>query len=261
MGKQILLGLLWVGLYAVTGCTGPAVRSQSPETEQQEQPEVKLISDLARPYGLNYVKVEAIGLVTGLKGTGSDPPPSSQRAILLAEMQRRKVPHPGKVLASLDTSMVLVRGYLRPGIQKGDQFDLEVRVPSRSETTSLRGGYLLQSRLTELAVLGNQVHNGHLLGYGEGAVMVDPSPAGEAGGVHQTRGRILSGGVALRSRTMGLVLHEENRSIRISQQVGEAINKRFHTYIQGIKQGVAKPKTDEFIELTVHPRYKENVPR
>jgi hypothetical protein len=46
-----------------------------------------------------------------------------------------------------------------------------------------------------------------------------------------------------------------------SAQMGTAINRRFHSYEGGIKQGVAKPKTDEFIELKIHPSYKDNVER
>ncbi len=265
MGTKIGKTWSWIGIFSLlwssVGCTGPAIRSQSPETDQPEQPQVELIGSFARPYGMEYVKVEGISLVSGLKGTGSDPPPSSQRALLLAEMQRRKVPHPARVLASPDTALVLVRGYLRPGVQKGDRFDVDVSVPSRSETQSLRGGFLLEARMTEMAILGNQIHNGHLFALAEGAVLVDPSATGSDGRVHQTRGRVLSGGVALRSRSLGLIIHEEHRSIRASQQIGDSINRRFHTYVHGTKQGVATPKTDQFVDLIVHPRYEGNVNR
>ena len=63
----------------------------------------------------------------------------------------------------------MVRGVLRPGIQKGDHFDVEVRIPSQSDTTSLRGGRLLEVRLTEVAVLGGQVHQGGVAGAGRRA--------------------------------------------------------------------------------------------
>jgi hypothetical protein len=43
--------------------------------------------------------------------------------------------------------------------------------------------------------------------------------------------------------------------------MGDAINRRYHTFIRGMKQGVATPKTDEFIELEIHPRYKYNLTR
>ena len=76
-------------------------------------------------------------------------------------MQKRGVNNPNTLLASHNASMVSVAAVLRPGIQKGDHFNVEVRVTGRSETTSLRGGYLLETRLRELAILGDGViHNG-----------------------------------------------------------------------------------------------------
>src|SRR5690242_3013958 len=141
------------------GCSGPILRPQSPEAriDLPTMPDVKYVSTYTHPYGMNYVKVEAVSLVTGLNGTGSDPPPTPQRAALLDEMKRREVANPNEILASKNTSMVLVRAFLRPGIQEGDRFDVEVRTPTGSETTSLRNGWLLQSRLTEMAVLDQQI--------------------------------------------------------------------------------------------------------
>ncbi|MCA9249184.1 MAG: flagellar basal body P-ring protein FlgI [Planctomycetales bacterium] len=243
------------------GCTSPAIRSQSPELDPAEETASSLIGDLARPYGLDYIQVEAVSLATGLNGQGEDPPPTPQRAVVLGEMRRRDIPDPGRVLASLDTALVVVRGYLRPGIQKGDSFDVEVRVPSQSEAKSLRGGWLLEARMSELLPLGGQIHSGRLLALSQGPILVDPSNDDDLAGVHQTRGMVLGGGTALNSRTLGLVLYDEHHSVRSSQQIGRAINHRFHTYIRGDKQGVANPKTDEFIELIVHPRYKDDVAR
>jgi flagellar basal body P-ring protein FlgI len=224
-------------------------------------PDVKYVSEYARPYGMNMVKVEAVSLVTGLAGTGSDPPPTPQRAQLLGEMKRREVEDPNEVLASGNTSMVLVRAFLRPGIQKDDRFDVEVRVPSQSETTSLRDGWLLSTRLTELAVLGEQIREGQVLGIAEGPVLVDPSADPKTDQALATRGRILGGGIALKSRPLGLVIDHQRKSVRVSQEIANSINRRFHTFVTGRKQGVATPKTDEIIDLAIHPRYKDNVAR
>jgi hypothetical protein len=155
----------------------------------------------------------------------------------------------------------LVRAYLRPGIQQGDRFDVEVRVPSRSETTSLRGGWLLPARLTEMAVLGEQIRQGSVLGKAEGPVLVDPSADPKKDPALVTRGRVLGGGVAHKSRSLGLVVSRQHQSIRLSQQIAAAINKRFYVHVDGRKQGVAAPKTEEFIELAIHARYKDNVGR
>jgi flagellar basal body P-ring protein FlgI len=237
------------------------MRSQSPEETKPVEHETKLIGDLAVPFGLYPVRVEAVGLVSGLSGTGSDPAPSPQRSVLLSEMQTRGVTNPNAVLASGNTSLVLIQGVLRPGIQKGDTFDVELRVPGQNETTSLRGGYLLETRLREMAVLDSQVHEGKLLALAEGPVMVDPLADAKSDRVLACRGRILGGGTALKSRSLGLVLKPGNQNVLNSSRIANAVNKRFHTFQNGIKVGVAKAKTDEYIELTVHPRYKDNINR
>jgi flagellar basal body P-ring protein FlgI len=245
------------------GCSGPILRPQSPEAriDLPPMPDVKYVSAYTHPYGMNYVKVEAVSLVTGLSGTGSDPPPTPQRALLLDEMNRREVANPNEVLASPNTSMVLVRAFLRPGIQEGDRFDVEVRTPTGSETTSLRYGWLLATRLSEMAVLDQQVHEGHVLGRAEGPVLVDPSADPTKDQALATHGRILSGGVATKSRSLGLVVGQQHQSVRISQDIAHSINHRFFTFVDGRKQGVATPKTGEFIDIVLHPRYHDNTGR
>ena len=120
----------------VAGCTTSAVRLQSPEADEfvRIEESVKRVGDYTRPVGMQFLKVESVGLATGLHGTGSDPPPNSRRGTLISEMQQRGVSNPNLVLGSPATSLVLVRGYLPPGIRKGDRFDVEVRVSSKSET-------------------------------------------------------------------------------------------------------------------------------
>lgn len=247
---------------------GPIFRPQSPDaalTDAEVKPDppsqTQVVSAVAHPYGMNFVKVENVALVTGLAGTGEDPAPSPQRAALLAEMNRRGIEDPNEVLASPNTALVLVRAFLRPGLQKGETFDVEVRTPSRSDTTSLRGGMLLETRLSETAVLGGEVRYGHESAIAQGAILVDPTAAADKNSMQSTQGRVLSGGLAIKSRKIGLILDHDYQSIRLSQNVAKAINLRFHTYVDGRNTGVATPKTDEFIDLTMHPRYAENVGR
>lgn len=244
------------------GCSGLSMRSQSPEEPTIVQAEQrKLIGDVAVPFGMFPIRIEAIGLVTGLPGTGSDPPVSPERSKLLSEMQQRGVQNPNQVLASPTTDLVLVRGYLRPGIQKGDRFDLEVRVPTRSENTGLRGGWLMETRLTQMAAIGGELKTGAQAGMAQGPILVDPTVDAKNNKVLLSRGRVLGGAVSQISRPLGLALKPAHRNIGISALVGMAVNKRFHTFDKGIKVGVANPKTDQFVELKVHPRYKDNIER
>ncbi|HVA51520.1 MAG TPA: flagellar basal body P-ring protein FlgI [Pirellulales bacterium] len=255
-------GLATAGL-ATGGCALPPIlRSQSPEdSEDPVATSVKLISDYALAVGGYPLHIESIGLVTGLPGTGSDVPTSPQRAALLDEMEKRGVAYPNQVLASKETELVLVHAYLRPGIQKGDHFDVEMRVPTRSECTSLRGGWLMETRLRQFAEVKNQILEGKVLALAEGAVLVDPSAEGERDRLKLTRGRVLGGGVSAESRKLGLAIQPKHQHVLTSAQIGNAINQRFHSFDAGVKRGVAEPETDKYVELAVHPRYKDNVER
>ena len=243
-------------------------KSKEP-SDTPEEPHT--VGDLAIPFGMFPVKLEAVGLVSGLHGTGSDPEPSPQRAMLMAEMQRRGVENPNQLLATRNYSLVLVRGFLRPGIQKGDHFDVELRVKDRSETTSLRGGYLLETRLSDMAVIYGKVLDGKVRGIAQGPVLVDPSATEKVNSVQLGRGVVLGGGVARESRSVGLFLKgveetnmtpEQLRNAAVkSAQVANAINRRFSTHKHGIKEGVAKAIRGNYVDLVVDPAYKDNLTR
>lgn len=245
------------------GCAGPAIRSQSPEVEAllSLDANTKLVSDYASAWGADVQRIERVALVTGLAGTGGDPPPNSRRQSLMADMQARGVVEPNKLLASRTTSLVWVHAYLPPGIRKGDRFDVAVEVPSDCDTTSLAGGWLMETRLSEMAVLGSRVRDGHVLGIAEGALLVDPVSQGTLDSKSKLRAIVPGGGVSLTSRPIGLVLMPEHRSIALSKRIGDAINSRFHAVIKGSKRGVATPKTDRFIELEIPPVYRHNLGR
>lgn len=257
-----LLTLVGLGALSV-GCASSMFQRAETEAKLEEltENETPLIADYAHPWGLDYVKVEAVALVTGLDGTGEDPPQSPQRATLLDEMSRRRVEKPNAVLRSMDTTLVLLRGYLPPGVQKGDKFDVEVRTPSRSHTKSLRGGWVLPTRMTELAALGDRIRSGNTLATGEGAILIDPSADADADTALATRGRILGGGTSHMTRDLGLQIAQEHQSVRMAATIAKAISDRFQTYDRGRKQGVAEGKTEMFVRLKLHPRYKDNIGR
>lgn len=256
--------LLLCGLIALGGCSAWdrwTMRSQSPEDSDEKVRDVRRVGDLAMAFNTHAVVLENVGLVTGLRSTGSDPKPSNERTKLISEMQTRGVPNPSSVLATTNTSLVIVRGYIRPGIQEGDRFDVEIHVPPQSETSSLRGGFLLETRLMEMAVLGDSIRSGHSYALAGGPVLVDPSADPKKDRTLATRGRILGGGIARKSRPLGLVLRPDEQSAYNTYRIQEAVNSRFHTFDKGIKIGMAKAKDDKYVELKLHPRYKDNIAR
>ncbi|MEX0867692.1 MAG: flagellar basal body P-ring protein FlgI [Pirellulales bacterium] len=252
---------LWGATALFAGCTAPALRTQSPEILEEELDRVKLVRHFSVPFGVHPLKIESAGLVLGLPGTGGDPPPGTERAMILEEMKKRSVENPNQLLADSSTAVVLVSGYLPPGCQKGDRFDVDVWVPPTSETASLRGGRLLETRLRELTQQRGRIHEGHLMGKAGGPILVDPMAESDDSATLLRRGRILGGGICLKARPLGLALTPGSKSVPASSQIGKVINQRFSTYIKGRKVGVATPKTDGYVELIVHPRYKDNVGR
>ena len=259
----LLCGLMfWGGCSTWNGITSCLPWQSADDKKVEPDKKDFLVGDLAVPYGLYPVKLEAVGLVTGLRQTGSDPRPGPQRQVLMGQMLKQSVASPSTLLASGNTSMVLVRGLLRPGIQKGDHFDLEVRVPSQSDTTSLRGGWLMPVDLQEMQVMSdNHIHTGNPLAEAQGPLLVDPSAKQKVDRVELCRGIILGGGVCKKARDLGIVLKPDRQSIRNASRIETAINLRFCTYIKGIKTGMAKAKTDQYVELKVHPKYKDNIDR
>jgi flagellar basal body P-ring protein FlgI len=255
---------LGLGLAALAGCTSPLIRGQSPEVEDlaaDEQNSVLLVGDYCGAAGLNYKKLESIGLVTRLDNTGSDPPPSQAREFLLGEMRGRDIKSPEKVLASPNVSLVQVTAYLPPAVAKGDPIDIVVQVPKNSQTTSLRGGWLMQARLRELSNIGGRIRKGRELGLAEGAITIESIFNGDGDRMNEVRGRILGGGMSGETRSLGLVIRRDDVSIETTSVIGAAVNQRFHTFDRGSKRGVAEPKDDTKIELLVPARYKHNLQR
>jgi hypothetical protein len=255
-GWTVLLSVIMIGCAAQ-----PKTRQVTTRKAIANPASLQMVKTLARPWGMKWVEGETVSLAVGLSNTGSDPAPSAERQMMIDEMQKRDVHDPEKILRSSATALTLVRSLIPPGAQKGDRVDVEVRVPRRSDTKSIEGGWLMLSRLQEFANLNNRLSRGHLLAMGQGSILVDSLVEGGDDPVFKTRGRVLGGGIVSKSRMLGLRLRDEHLSARTSAIIGEAINKRFHIYDHGDRRGVAIPKRDTFVELSVHPRYRDNILR
>lgn len=269
--------LVWACVTGLIGCGKFDLmnfRSQTPDEQPTEslleetrtKVETPLIGEYVNVGNLNTVVLEGVGLVTGLPGTGGNPPVSSYRTRLLDEMNRRGIENPNKILSSKSTALVVVRAYLPPLVKKGERFDVEVRVPGESDTKSLNGGFLLETFLTEQAyVQGEGILEGHIFAKAAGPILTGTTSYDEGADTQRgtlLRGRVLSGGVSLRDRDMSLLLRNAYRSERMSFRVATRIGQRFFDYeVGGHLVPLAEAKTNELIELKIHSRYKDNFPR
>ncbi|HRE99959.1 MAG TPA: flagellar basal body P-ring protein FlgI [Pirellulaceae bacterium] len=256
-------GFLLLGLFGLTGCKSFfKKKDEEPEFDDSlfDDTRPRFIGEISRVWGTGFAKVESVALVTNLSGTGSQPPADDLRKRLLNEMKILDVRNPNELLDSNTTSLVLVRGLLPPGIQRGDTYDIEVYVPRRSETTSLANGHLMPTRLTTADLIGSVVRTGHVLSTGEGPVLVD-AVFWDGDETLKLHGRVLGGGVAQQSRPIGLEIRDDAQSVAATVRLAAVINARFDTYVDGTKTGVATPKNNRAIELLIPKQYRFNIGR
>ena len=252
-----------------SGCQKLIGRGQSPDTAgnlvqlyDENVSKTKYIGDICGIYGLNFAKVDGIGLAVGLDGTGSAAKPGSQRDQLIRDLEINKnVDEPKKLLKSENTELVLMYGLLPPGIRKGDTFDLKVTVMPSSEATSLENGTLLVSRLRPLRRMGKGVRQGHVTALGKGGIVIDATFDARQDQSKQLHGVILGGGKALEDRPLGLAIRTEDFSPKTTTQISRSINARFTAVSSKGLKGVAEPKTDKQIDLLIPDGYRLNVGR
>lgn len=260
---RLAWALGWILVMA--GCQSVLSRpAKSVESLANDRSETKYVGSQTSAWGLDFGKVEGIGLMTNLAATGSNPPPSGQREFLLDELKTYpEIENPMTLVSSLDTSMVLVRGLVPPGAKKGDRFDLEIVLPPkpRSETTSLKYGFLYKTRLRPMAQLGGKVRLGNVMATGLGSNVVDSLFEVRQDQDNELRGLVLGGGVAMEDRTLGLTVRNSENSVRTATAIARAINERFTTITAEGRTGVAVAKNDKVIELLVPENYRSNVGR
>lgn len=266
IGRRVFLAGLVVT--AGSGCNKIINRAQSPDDSalvrlrEEKNDNTHYIGEICGIYGLNFAKVEGIGLATGLKGTGSSPKRSGQRENLLRELEaNRNIDNAKKLLADKDTELVIMKGMLPPGIREGDNFDLEVIILGNSKATSIENGMILQTKMRPMARLGRGVKQGHVTALGRGRILVDALFESRQDDSNHKHGVVLGGGKALENRPLGLTIRTDNFSPKTTTVMARAINSRFTVVGDSGREGVAEPKTDKVVELVVPVNYRNNVGR
>jgi flagellar basal body P-ring protein FlgI len=223
----------------------------------------RMVGDYTSVYGFQRLRVEGFGLVVGLPKTGGDPPPGLYRDEILKLMRNNEVENPEKLLASKNVAAVILRSHVPPGARKGDMVDVDVMVlPNDNETTSLRGGYLLPVQLSEKMTGGSKVLTGRTLITAEGPILISETNSAKKDENATKVGRILGRGRIKEDRDFIITINKDHRGARMAKEMGFAINGRFFgRNDHGNQKGIANPKTNQEIHVSVPPQYKHNVVR
>ncbi|MCL2348326.1 MAG: flagellar basal body P-ring protein FlgI [Planctomycetaceae bacterium] len=219
-------------------------------------PKNRLLGEYASPgvSGQNPIIVDGFGLLYGLGDNGCAEPDTNIRAQVKNDLLRNRIMNVDKLIDSSDTAIVQVRANIRPGIRKGETFDVDLIFPKGSEAKSMRGGILYPVALAEMGFEQNgRIHTGTPWSFIEGPVLIDPTVDRKANPDAEKQGVILGRAVSNRDRHFTLVVDEKNRSASVAQELESRINRRFK--IPGEAKGVAQAKNYSLIEVKMHPDY------
>ncbi len=262
-----VVGVLLALTIAVTGCAS-LLPGRSEDTEQERLRELMkvpeapdLIREAAIAHGMRSIQVDGVALVHQLQGTGGPADPSMFRDQLIEEMKRDDMPDPNHLLERTDTALVQVRAIVPPGAHRRDRLDLRILSPARSRVSDLHGGVLNKSRLRHQQLIKSAVRKSNVMVIGQGQILTraDFEPIGDE--TLQTEGIVLSGGMVQIDRKLGLVLRPEFEHAKMASDLAAAVNRRFFFFDGTTRRGIAKAVEDDFIELELHPRYRDNVYR
>lgn len=265
--RKPLVPLLVLLATSLCGCS--LLQPDSTENDQasdlkklMKMPEPpELVGEAVVAHGMRPLEVDGVGAVHQLPGTGGPANPSVYRDQLLEEMKRHDIPDPNHFLETLDTALVRVRGTIPPGARRGDPIDIRVLAPQESRVRDLHGGWLLDTRLRQQQVMQNTIRQSEVMAIGTGTALTRADYTPGTDDTLRIEANILGGGRVQVTRKVGLILRPSYQHAKMAAALAATINRRFFFFDGTTRRGIAKAVESDFIEIEVHPRYRNNLPR
>ncbi|MFO1065223.1 MAG: HEAT repeat domain-containing protein [Pirellulales bacterium] len=222
--------------------------------ESEERP--RLVREVASRPRLTLSRLENIGLLTHLPGTGGKVAPSGQRDNLLDEIRLKDIKNPNQLLDDPSTAMVVVDVLVPPVARKNDRLDVNIKLSAQAQATDLQGGWLLATDLMEMNLLAGSVRKGFPNARAGGPLVTKAQIFGQVKPEDALSGVIVGGGELLKPRTIGLYIDEEYCDALTMAAVLPAINRRFTVFDGGNNVGVGTPEGDSYVDLKVPVKYQ-----
>jgi hypothetical protein len=240
--KICISGLFFAFILFSCGCQESNQPNTAKAISDSNTPEqVKRVSDYVTMGGYGRVRVRGYGLVVGLSGTGSSECPPDIR-LYLQKYINSKIGKSNitanELIDSKDTAVVTVFGLLPEGSIKDERFDLVISSLAGTQTTSLRGGRLLESDLKR----SDAVASTAAIATGEGAIFTDWNK-------DQRIGYVLNGGKSLIIQDVSLNMKKPD--FVQASIIRDRINEKF-----GLMTAVAE--NENVIKLKIPAKYYNN---
>lgn len=227
-------------------------------TQAQESRSIRL-SDICRVKGQEENKLQGLGLVVGLKGTGDSKLNVKTRTLarLIQNMggsvatDKQGIPNLKELEEAGNVALVMVTTTIpAAGAQQGDQFNCTVDAISAK---SLAGG-----RLVLAYMLGPRADVPTIYGIASGPISIPDPTVPTAGLVFDgcKMETTITNGFVLNDK-MTLILDRDLASFSTAADVQDAINSFFIGSMAGGNYGLASAKDQLHIEVEVPPAYIE----
>jgi hypothetical protein len=242
------MGALGLCCLILTCCVDQAKRAEiAAENDKARDLDVRLIGEVTEVGNGGPMRVDGVGLVTRLQGTGHCPI-GFYRNLMEQELLKHSGSKGGEinhleprvqvrqVLDDPCNALVIVTGFIPAGARKGDRFDVHLRLAEDSKATSLVGGYLELCTLRVYQAEGalavdpklqgsRNLLQGHIYAHAKGALVVgfgnnsDPNELKHA--------RVWQGGVSHIDRPYVFALKPDPQSLQIASRVATRMNSMY----------------------------------
>ncbi len=259
----------WIGLACISGCNSWVSKNREKdnhfikETRRIQELMVdpdrpRLIGEVTSSLGMKPSHFDSYAIAASLPGTGGIVRPGMQRDWILDEMRIRETESPEAFLDDPSTALVKLRITANPCDSKGDIFDVQVENSTECTATNLAEGYILESRLCEMAMLQGKLRTSDPKAIASGEIVILPTTFTRQSGVTPLQGVVIGGAKLKEDQPIGLRIEPEFRHVIVTKAIEKAINSRYFYKDSNKQKMVAVGTSDWYVGLGTVPKYKHD---
>ena len=218
----------------------------------------RLIGEVANSLGMTPASYDAYSIASSLPGTGGIVRPGVQRDWILAELRVRAIDNPEGFLDDKSTALVKLHITANPCDSKGDIVDVAVDNSTECSATNLTEGYILESRLAEIAMLKGQFHSSEPKASASGEIVILPASYARQPENNPLQGVVVGGARLKQDQPVGLRIEFEFRHVIVTKAIEKAINDRYFFKDSSRQKMVAEGTSDWYVAITSVPKYKHD---
>jgi len=257
-----------IGLASIAGCSSWINRKEKDnhfvkETKRIQELMVdpdrpRLIGEVANSLGMSPVPYDSYAIAASLPGTGGIVRPGVQRDWMLDEMRIRDIENPEAFLDDPSTALVKLRVIASPCNPKGEILDVQVEASAECLASNLSEGFVLESRLAEIAVIKGELRSSEPKAIASGEVIILPTSFTQQSELTPLQGIVIGGARLKQDQPIGLRIEPEFRHVIVTKAIEKAINSRYFYKDSSKQKLVAEGTSDWYVALSAIPKYKHD---